>query len=186
MGYGINSSVAQTVDASPEVSTICFGATATLTATYAGPVVTSTTNYSISTVPYAPDPFTGTAVSLSDDSQTGFLPIGFNFCYFGQTYTQFIIGSNNWVGFLAGQTTTWVTTAIPNNGGTAPMGTIMGAWQDINPFAGGTVTYAVYGTAPNRRLVVSWSNVPMFSCTGQLYTSQIKIYETTNIIEPIY
>ncbi|MBL7883474.1 MAG: hypothetical protein JNL69_05360, partial [Bacteroidia bacterium] len=33
-------SVAQTVDASPEVSTICFGATANLTATYAGPAVT--------------------------------------------------------------------------------------------------------------------------------------------------
>jgi len=183
LGYGINSSVAQTVDASPEVSTICFGATATLTATYAGPVVTSTTNYAISTVPYAPDPFTGTAVSLTDDTQTGLLPIGFNFCYFGQTYTQFIIGSNNWVGFLAGQTSTWVTTPIPTNAGTAPMGTIMGTWQDINPGVGGTVTYAVYGTAPNRRLVVSWSNVPMFSCTGQLYTSQIKIFETTNIIE---
>src|ERR1700741_1252614 len=75
---------AQTVDASPEVSNICFGNTATLTATYSGPVVTATTNYTISNIPYAPDPMTaGTAVTLSDDSQTGFLPIGFNFCYFG-------------------------------------------------------------------------------------------------------
>ncbi len=178
-----NSLKAQSVDATPEVSNICFGATATLLATYSGPVVTATTNYTISTIPYAPDPFTGTSVSLTDDSQTGMLPIGFNFCYFGQTYTQFIIGSNNWIGFSAGQTSTWVTTAIPNNAGTAPMNTIMGAWQDINPGVGGTVTYAVYGTAPNRRLVVSWNNVPMFSCTGQLYTSQIKIFEGTNIIE---
>jgi len=176
-------SVAQTVDASPEVSTICFGATANLTATYAGPAVTATTNYTPSTIPYAPDPFSGTNVSLTDDTQTGFLPIGFSFCFYGQTYTQFIIGSNNWIGFSAGQTSTWVTTAIPTNAGTAPMNTIMGAWQDINPGIGGTVSYAVYGTAPNRRLVVSWSNVPMFSCTGQLYSSQIKIYETTNIIE---
>ncbi|MCW3071501.1 MAG: hypothetical protein JWO44_1391 [Bacteroidetes bacterium] len=176
---------AQTVDASPEISNICFGASATLSATYSGPVVTATTNYTISTVPYAPDPMTaGTSVALTDDSQTGFLPIGFNFCYFGNTYSQFIIGSNNWIGFSGGQTSTWVTAAIPVAGGTtAPMNTIMGAWQDINPGAGGTVKYAMYGTAPFRRLSVSWNNVPMFSCTGQLYSSQIIIYESTNIIE---
>jgi gliding motility-associated-like protein len=176
---------AQTVDATPEISNICFGASATLSATYAGPVVTATTNYTISSIPYAPDPMTaGTSVTLTDDSQTGFLPIGFSFCYFGNTYTQFIIGSNNWIGFSGGQTSTWVTAPIPVAGGTtAPMNTIMGAWQDINPGAGGTVKYALYGTAPNRRLAVSWNNVPMFSCTGQLYSSQIIIYEGTNIIE---
>ncbi|MCX6295087.1 MAG: gliding motility-associated C-terminal domain-containing protein, partial [Bacteroidetes bacterium] len=141
-------------------------------------------NYNISSIPYAPDPLTGgTGVTLSDDSQTGFLPIGFSFCFFGNTYTQFIIGSNNWIGFQSGETSTWVTTAIPNASGTAPKNTIMGAWQDINPGVGGTVSYALYGTAPFRRLSVSWNNVPMFSCTGQLYSSQITIYETTNIIE---
>lgn len=178
-------STAQTVDATPEISNICFGNTATLSATYAGPVVTATTNYSISNIPFAPDPMTlGTSVTLTDDSQTGLLPIGFNFCYFGNTYSQFIIGSNNWVGFSSGQTSTWVTAPIPVAGGiTAPMNTIMGAWQDINPGVGGTVKYAVYGTAPFRRLSVSWNNVPMFSCTSQLYSSQIIIYETTNIIE---
>lgn len=175
---------AQTVTATPHNQSICFGASATFSATYTGPAATSTTNYTISTIPYAPDPLTaGTAVTLSDDSQTGFLPIGFTFCYFGNSYTQFIIGSNNWIGFSAGQTSTWVTVPIPTNAGTAPMNTIMGAWQDINPGAGGTVKYAVYGTAPFRRLSVSWYNVPMFSCTGQLYSSQIIIYETTNIIE---
>lgn len=175
---------AQTVDASPETQNICFGASANLTATYSGPVVTSTTSYAVSTVPYAPDPLTaGTAVALTDDSQSGLLPIGFNFCFFGQTYTQFIIGSNNWIGFSTGQTSTWVTTAIPNNTGAAPRNTIMGAWQDINPGVGGTVKYQVYGVAPNRRLSVSWNNVPMFSCTGQLYSSQITIFETSNIIE---
>jgi PKD repeat protein len=176
---------AQTVDASPEVSNICFGATAPLTATYSGPVVTATTDYTISSIAYNPDPLSnGTAVTLSDDTQTGLLPIGFTFCFFGNSYTQFIIGSNNWIGFQAGETSTWVTAPIPNtNGTTTPRNTIMGAWQDINPGIGGTVKYALYGTAPNRRLAVSWYNVPMFSCTGQLYSSQIIIYETTNIIE---
>lgn len=140
--------------------------------------------YSVSTIPYNPDAYTtGTTVSLPDDNQTGLINIGFSFCFFGQTYTQFIIGSNNWIGFSGGQTSTWLTANIPVNTGAAPRNTIMGPWQDINPGAGGTVKYQVYGTAPNRRLVVSWYNVPMFSCSGQLYSSQIKIFESSNNIE---
>ncbi|MCC6838473.1 MAG: hypothetical protein IT234_08055, partial [Bacteroidia bacterium] len=82
------------MDASPEVSTICFGATATLNATYSGPVATSTTSYAISSIPYTPASYnSGTFVTLSDDSQTGPLPIGFNFCFFGNTYSQFYLGS---------------------------------------------------------------------------------------------
>lgn len=183
--FQISLSFAQVVDASPETQTICAGSSATLTAvvTPGGPGSLPTTSYAISTVAYAPDPLTaGTSVALSDDSQTGLLPIGFTFCYYGNSYTQFIIGSNNWIGFSTGQTSTWVTTTIPNNTGSAPRNTIMGAWQDINPGVGGTVKYAVYGVAPFRRLSVSWSNVPMFSC-GTLYSSQITIFESTNIIE---
>jgi hypothetical protein len=182
---------AQLIDAEPEVTNLCTGGSATLTATITSPGTGGapgslpTTNYAISGIPYAPDPLTaGTSVTLTDDNQTGLLPIGFTFCYFGNTYTQFIIGSNNWIGFQTGETSTWVTAPIPNtSGAVAPRNTIMGPWQDINPGAGGTVRYAMYGTAPNRRLSVSWNNVPMFSCTGQLYSSQIIIYETSNIIE---
>ena len=139
--------------------------------------------YTISTIPYNPDSYNaGTPVTLSDDSQTGLINIGFNFCFFGQTYTQFIIAANNWIGFSTNQTGTWITNPIPSTG-TVPRNTIMGPWQDINPGSGGSVRYQLLGTAPNRRLVVSWFNVPMFSCTGQLYSSQIKIFETTNNIE---
>jgi gliding motility-associated-like protein len=186
-----NQIFAQLIDAEPEVTTMCNGGIATLTATLTPPGSGSapgslpTNSYALSTIPYAPDPLTaGTPVTLTDDSQTGLIPIGFDFCYFGATYSQFIIGSNNWIGFQSGETSTWVTAPIPNtNGGTTPRNTIMGPWQDINPGVGGTVKYAVYGIAPFRRLAVSWNNVPMFSCTGQLYSSQIIIYETSNIIE---
>ena len=167
-------------------ATVCLGQTVTINdcgnlggASAGG----SGAPYTISTIPYTPDPYTaGTQVTLSDDSQTGLLNIGFNFCYYGNTYSQFIIGANNFITFSAGGSATWVTTPIPNPG-TVPKNAIMGPWQDINPGVGGTVRYQVYGVAPFRRLVVSWNNIPMFSCTGQLYTSQIVIYETTNIIE---
>ncbi len=158
--------------------------TADLSQCGAGQNPNQTTNYSVSNVGYNPDPYTsGTIVSLGDDAISTAIPIGFNFCYFGQTYNTFYIGSNNWIGFSAGQTSTWMTTPIPNNAGTAPMNCIMGPWQDINPGIGGTIRWTVYGTAPCRRLVISYYQIPMFSCTNQLYSSQIKIYETTNVIE---
>ena len=139
--------------------------------------------YTYSNIPYTPESFTsGTSVSLSDDGITGSIPIGFNFCFYGNTYSNFLIGSNNFITFSTGGSSTWVTTPIPNTG-TVPKNAIMGPWQDINPGAGGSVRYQVYGTAPFRRLAVSWYNVPMFSCTGQTYSSQIIIYESTNVIE---
>lgn len=158
--------------------------TADLSQCGAGTNPNQTTNYGVTNVPYSPDSYTnGTQVSLGDDAISSSIPIGFNFCYFGQTYNTFYIGSNNWIGFSAGQNSTWITTPIPNGSGSAPMNCIMGPWQDINPGLGGTIKYAVYGTAPCRRLVISYYQVPMFSCTNQLYSSQIKIYETTNVIE---
>ena len=63
----------------------------------------------------------------------------------------------------------------------------MGPWQDWHPGTGSNIgqyiKYQVLGTAPNRRLVVSWNNCPMFSCTSNFGTFQIVLFETTNIIE---
>ena len=169
------------ISAGPDV-TICLPGSTTLTATVTD--IRDPTAYTQSVIPYAPGPFTGgTTVSLSDDTQSGSIPITFPFCFFGISYTNCIIGSNNWLGFVAGQTSTWVTVPIPSNTGNAPRGTIMGPWQDINPGIGGTVRYYTTGVAPFRRFVLAYQNVPMFSCTNQAYTSQIIIYETTNVIE---
>lgn len=178
----------QIINAGPDQSIPC-GTTAALTATISP--TQSTTAYTISTAAYNPDPYNqGTLVTQSqiitgtfDDGATGAKPIGFSFCYFGNTYTNFYIGTNNWISFSPGQNITYVTTSIPNSSGAAPRNSILGPWQDINPSTGGTIRYAVYGTAPYRRLVISYYNVPMYSCSGLLYSSQIKIYETTNIIE---
>jgi gliding motility-associated-like protein len=140
--------------------------------------------YVVSGISYNPDSFTsGSSVFLTDDAVSGVQSIGFNFCFFGNTYTQFYIGSNGWISFSAGQPTGWVNTALPSAAGTVPKNCIMSPWQDWHPGIGGTIKYQVYGTAPLRRLVISWNAVPMFSCTSNLGTFQIKIFETTNIIE---
>ena len=59
----------------------------------------------------------------------------------------------------------------------------MAPWQDINPGLGGIVEWGSFGTAPNRVFVVRWYQIPMFSCTSDLFCSALYLYEGSNIIE---
>ena len=142
-----------------------------------------TTNYSTQSIPYSPQTNTGTQLFMSDDSQQGPFNIGFTFCFFGQTYTQFYVGSNGWISFSGAQPTTFTSTTIPTAAANVPKNCIMGPWQDWHPGVGGQIRYQVQGTAPCRKLVVSWIGVPMYSCTNLQGTFHIVIYESTNVIE---
>jgi gliding motility-associated-like protein len=142
-----------------------------------------TTNYNVTNIPYVAQTNTGTQLFMGDDTQQGPFNIGFTFCYYGNTYTQFWVGSNGWISFSAGQPTTFTSAPIPNAGFNIPKNCIMGPWQDWNPGIGGQIRYQVQGVAPCRKLVVSWIGVPMFSCTNLQGTFHIVIYESTNVIE---
>ena len=129
--------------------------------------------------------FTGaaTTVNLGDDNGTAALNIGFNFDFYGTTYFQFYIASNGFISFsgtgmtgAASRTpTTLPTSTIPNN-------MIAVVWDDLNPGAGGTIKYQVFGTAPNRKLVVEYLNVPFYNAS-QTISAQAHLYEGTNNIE---
>jgi len=142
-----------------------------------------TTDYLVSNIPYVAQTNTGTNISMTDDSQQGPFNIGFNFCFFGATYTQFYIGSNGWISFSGGQPTTFTSQTIPTGNPAVPKNCIMGPWQDWHPGLGGQIRYQITGVAPCRKLTVSWIGVPMFSCTGNQGTFYIVIYESTNVIE---
>jgi large repetitive protein len=177
------------VNAGPD-QTICAPNCATLTATVTATQLpgTTATAYTVAQIPYAPDPFNvGTAVPLTDDQWSQAITIPFSFCFYGTSYTQLLIGSNGVIKFNltgAGGYCTWPipNTPVPTAVAGTPTTAIMGPWHDLNPGVGGSVRYATYGVAPCRRFVVSWFNVPMFSC-GTPATQQITLYETTNIID---
>jgi gliding motility-associated-like protein len=160
---------------------LCNGEPFTLTATTTAGL--ESTSYTITSIPFAPHPIAGSTVSLTDDAVSGVFPIGFSFCFLGTSYSNFYIGSNGWISFTAGQSAAYTSASIPNTGANVPKNCIMGPWQDWNPGIGGTIRYQTQGTAPFRRLVVTWDNVPMFSCTGNLGKFQIVCYETTSVIE---
>jgi len=167
------------------------------------PSVASTCNlnYSVSTITFSPDPYTGNQINLPIDDRfsASYIPIGFPFCFDGIQYTQLLVSSNGYVIFdpiscatnlPSGNATPdgysgWsIYDSIPNTTN-APRNAILFPWHDLDPSDGGNIYYQTLGTAPNRRFVLSYVNVPMFesSCDGLTFTGQLKLFEGTNNIE---
>lgn len=136
---------------------------------------------------------TPTTISLSDDSWSPAVPIGFTFSFYGVNYTQCTIGSNCIVSFNlanAGGYCPWGLTGVgqlPSLTYAAAKNSIMPMYGDINPSSGaspgGAVEYETIGTAPNRRFVVLWRDISSFGCNGDCNYTGLIIYEGSNNVE---
>ena len=155
-----------------------------------------TTNYNVLPVAFAPPfPFTGgTQLPINtDDIWSAPFTLPFNFCFFGVNYPSINVGSNGVLTFTpqtANSNCPWsYTQSLPDP--TLPItNAIYGVYQDINPAVSTdpivhSINYQVLGTAPCRAFVVNYYNVAQFSCGTAvgLQTSQIVLYETSNVIE---
>ena len=120
----------------------------------------------------------------ADDGYSGIIPIGFDFEFYGNIYTDLLISGNGYITFdissPGGYSPYSITSAMPNG---SFQNAIMGPWQDLYPPGGGSITYSLVGIAPNRQFQVTWCSVPMYSCTSFLNTFQIVLYEGSNKIE---
>ena len=130
---------------------------------------------------FSPISISGTQVSLGDDAMSGSLPIGFDFNFYNEDYSNFFISSNGFITFSNGQDDGCC------NGGVIPSSAdpnnlIAFAWEDINPSAGGTISYETVGTSPDRKLVVEFDNVPFYGTSDEI-TSQIHLFEGSTRIE---
>ncbi|HHG86583.1 MAG TPA: hypothetical protein ENJ82_17670, partial [Bacteroidetes bacterium] len=172
------------VTATPD-TTVCGTPCLQLTATPVAGFQTST--YTVQQIPYNPYSFvTGNAIIVNtDDIWSAVLPIGFNFCFYGASSSQCVVGSNGIITFDLTTATTFcpwsITAAIPSTA--IPTNSIMGPYHDIDPTNSGAIRWDTLGVAPCRIFVVTWFQVPMFSCTSLQATQQTVLYEATNIIE---
>ena len=181
------------------------------------PEIRSTETYNLTAIPYTPYPYTTAAPSIAypcparDDRYTDILPLGFNFCFFAQTHSSFVISTNglisfdltnalkgsNWnlqagsgaqpIPFLGTGSTGTATCASSASGVLYPRSSIMGVYQDIDidqPATNKKIEFRVEGTAPCRRAIISFNEIANFSgtCPGTS-TSMIVIYESTGIVE---
>ncbi|MGO3181459.1 MAG: gliding motility-associated C-terminal domain-containing protein [Aequorivita sp.] len=153
-----------------------------------------TTSYEVSAIPYEPPfPFTGgTPVSVdTDDVWSDAIDLPFDFCFFGETYSEMVIGSNAVISFdlnanAPGGYCTWsFDESVPDPGLFTTA--IFGPYMDVDPSIAGSgeINWTVFGEAPCRTMVVSFPEIPYYgsSCSGLNLTSQVVIYETTNVVE---
>lgn len=153
-------------------------------------------NYAFSTATGTYSGISGTSPALTattsggntDEGFANALQIGFTFAFNGVNYTTFNVSTNGIIGFGSGFTTssTFYSNDLPS-GQTAARPLIAPLWDDLDLATVSDLKYLVSGTAPNRVLTVQWSNVSWdFGASNAALDFQVKLYETTNIIEFIY
>lgn len=149
-----------------------------------------TTQYSVSSIPFNPlSSATGTTVSVLDDQFSGAIPIGFDFCFYGNTYSSVYISANGHISFNAnnanGSCSFDTKKPMPFYNSTFPDNAIFSPFTDGNLLYGGNIKYNTIGTAPFRKFVVTYTAIPYFSptCTASPSTFQCILKEITNEIE---
>ena len=194
----ISSPILTTNDCSPVFNPLCetisAGDDATYNCTDSGITLeasfitsgNSTSTYYINSTDCSVDTSEGTTNTLPiDDYYSDIIDIGFNFCFFGNTYNQAVVGPNGILSFntnLAGTDLTWFfSQEIPNPN--LPTNAIFGVFQDINPSFCGSIEYTTSGTAPNRKFKLNFIDVCHFSCSNLTSTTQIVLHESTNAID---
>ncbi|MDB5283696.1 MAG: hypothetical protein JWO06_2771, partial [Bacteroidota bacterium] len=176
----------------------CGSTCATLAATVTATATAS--QYTVNSIPYDSTRCFNCGTSVlanTDDLFSTPITIPFPFCFFGNTYTQFIIGANGIVSFNTNQSgginNYLITNPLPTNNPVDLLNSIMAPWQDLDPtFMGGTY-YTVTGTAPNRTMQISWYRIPMYGDSNSVNTSfchdtifqtqMIVLHETTNAVD---
>jgi hypothetical protein len=145
----------------------------------------------------------GTATN--DDNRSIPADIGFDFWYLGIRYTSFCASLNGFIDFSTNANVGTAGAAYgPLNGNEFSVGGTGGTmlalaplYDDIWPSNAGTgsvagsVVYKTTGTAPNRVLTVEWVHMEIYKAAPYWSPSpdlnfQVKIYETSGLIEFVY
>ncbi len=125
----------------------------------------------------------GSLLTGGDDIITTPINIGFPFVFYGNTYTQCRLCTNNYLTFEMTQGAWWdASTTLPNDTA-APLNAILFPWEDLNSLGAGTLMYAVVGNAPDRKFIFQICNSPFYGCAAEYFSGQVVLCETTNIIE---
>jgi len=187
-----NAQVCQNLNAGDDVQMQCSDANVTLNATVIAPNYKTTRNYDVGGELLCPSiTYDGSRSFLqSDDSWSDFvIDIPFTFCFFENQYDQLLISGNGLVTFdltELGAYSSWVV----DNGLQLPTqewqtNAIFGVFHDMDSGVQpreDRISYKTLGDAPNRVFVISFEAY-QYSCNSLLSKSQIKLYESSNVID---
>jgi hypothetical protein len=118
---------------------------------------------------------------LADDGVFPDIPIGFDFSFYGNTYSKLNLYYNGFVGFgQAVNSAFYAADLIPYAGN--PNNMIALSWNDWrSDRAPNSIRYETRGDAPHRKFIIQFIGVPEYSGTGSL-TSQLVLSEGSNDI----
>lgn len=123
------------------------------------------------------------------------IPIGFTFVFNSIPFDRIGINNNGWIFF--GQST--VTPGVNSNSSSGYTGIsatstapgnlqhrVAGFARDLQGQAGGDLRVETVGATPNQTCIIQWNNYRKFAATGDAFNFQIRLCETSNIVEVIY
>ena len=131
--------------------------------------------------------------STTDEGYSNAIPIGFSFNYNGTSYTTVNANVNGYLSFGSGFTNDDNEDYYYDSLSGGPLShpdvrpIVAPFWADMDIQAETNLTYKVNGTAPNRVFVIEWANALWnYTATSASVSCQVKLYETTNLIEFMY
>ena len=140
------------------------------------------TTYQRSTFAKSMTALTDATSGPSGDDGNVDIPIGFTFNYCGGSYTQAKLSTNGWLSLNQTGTLGYANLALFDN--SAPNATLAPWWDDLTDDATSSVSYKTEGVAPNRIFTAEWYRVPTyFTGATSRISFQVKLYETTNVLE---
>ncbi len=198
---------AQHVDAGPD-QTLCNGETEVTLHGDISNVLTG--RYRVEGIPFNWIPIDSTAQDVMitnsgtttplriDDRYSDAIDLPFPITFYGNTYDKIVVGSNGDIIFEPSIATTYdewfiaPSQSIPDHtlpywdGTSLSFASIMGAYHDIdigvsNPLE--ELKYMTVGTAPNRKFVVIYKDIPQFSCNNLLTSQEIVFNESDSSFE---
>lgn len=190
------------IDVTPENSTIsaCSGSSTAIDLTATFTDLGDTSDYDVDLITYNQTAFNTfaaaatTTITLAADDRWSNVAytIPFNFCFYENTVTDFVVGANGSISFDASLANTASGYSfgdnIPSTNGALIENAIFGVFHDIDPSEGGSISYGTTTANGCNVLVVLWDDIPMwnnanFGDNTKRHTAMILLYENTNIIE---
>jgi subtilisin family serine protease len=116
------------------------------------------------------------AALTADDQNSGPIPIGFPFPFYGNAFTSVRVATNGWLSFTS-SSTAYSNQPLPNNASDVPENLLAAFWDDLH-FRG-----AVHAHSYNdgTRFIVQYTNVDRFT-TGSHLTFQVILYPSGRIV----
>lgn len=149
----------------------------------------ATTPMTSTTVGQSPGTFTalsgGTSVAInSDDIISGAIPIGFNFAYNGNVYSNLYASSNGFLSFNSSATSSPSNSLSSAAASMLPL--VAPLWDDLDG-ASGAASYSTTGAVGSRIFTMEWLNWEWGSAANTAVISfQVKLYESNGKVEFVY